>query len=131
MRHFIHYHNSHRMGYSASSFMSPRIVTNKPVRQLPGATIWLVSAEGLRSPKLFYLGAVFTVIRIAKGCYEHPDFKNSAHGVGHIYGETLLLTALPWFEKFKIDQINFRNSLTEITSSPIISHFRHLSGYEL
>lgn len=119
------------MRYSASSLRSPRIVTNKGVRQLPGATVWLVSAEGSRSQKTFYLGAAFTVTHIAEDGYEHPDFRNSAHGLGHIFGETLLLTALPWFEEFKAKQSNFRNSLTEITGLPVVAHFQRLSHYGL
>lgn len=119
------------MGYSVSSLVNPRIVTDKGVRQLPGATIWLVSGEGLRSPKTFYLGAAFTVSHITENRYEHPDFKNSAHGKGHIYGELLLLTGIPWFESFKIAQGNFRNSLTEITGSPVTANFQALSGYGL
>lgn len=131
MRHFIHYHNSHRMGYSASDLGSPQLVTDKGVRQLPGNTVWLVSGEGNRSPKTFYLGAAFTVNRIAENCYEHPDFKNSAHGVGRIYGESLLLTGLDWFGKFKTQQNNFRNSLTEITDTPAVAKFQALSSYGL
>lgn len=119
------------MRYSASSLTSPRIVTNKGVRQLPGATIWLVSGEGPRSPKTFYLGATFTVTHIAEDSYEHSDFRNSAHGLGHIYGETLLLTALLWFEEFKAKQSNFRNSLTEITGLPVVAHFQRFSRYGL
>jgi hypothetical protein len=101
------------MGYSASNLLGPRIVTKKDVHQLLGNTVWLVSGEGSRSPKVFYLGAVFKVNRV-ESCYEHPDFKNSAHGMGHIYGESLLLSGNEWFEKFKVNQSNFRNSLTEI-----------------
>lgn len=131
MRHFVHYHNSQGMGYSASSLVNPRIVTNKGVRHLTGATIWLVSGEGLLSPKTFYLGAAFTVSHITENCYEHPDFKNSAHGEGNIYGESLLLTGAPWFESFKTGQSNFRNSLTEITGNPVTANFQVLSGYGL
>lgn len=131
MRHFFHYHNAHRMGYSASKLGSPRLVTDKGVRQLPGATVWLVSGEGSRSPKTFYLGATFTVNRISENCYEHPDFKNSAHGVGFIYGEILLLSGLDWFEKFKSEQCNFRNSLTEITGTPVVCKLQALSSYGL
>ncbi|WON75328.1 hypothetical protein [Nitrosospira sp. Is2] len=117
------------MGYSASDLVSPRLVTKKGVRQLPGGTVWLVSGEGSRSPKTFSLCAVFKVNRIAENCYEHPSFKNSAHGVGHIYGESLLLTGIEWFEKFKAQQFNFRNSLTEITGTVAVGEFLALSGY--
>jgi hypothetical protein len=119
------------MGYSASDLVNPRLVTNKGVRQLPGNTVWLVSGEGIRSPKVFYLGGVFKVDRIAESCYEHPDFKNSAHGIGQIYGESLLLTGIEWFEKFKAQQSNFRNSLTEITDALVVTELVELSGYRL
>lgn len=131
MRHFVHYHNSHGMGYSASGLRSLQLVTDKGVRQLPGAIVWLVSGEGVRSPKTFFLGAAFKVNRIAEGTYEHPEFKNAAHGTGHIFGEALLLSGLSWFETFKTEQNNFRNSLTEITGSPAVAHFQALSGYGL
>lgn len=131
MRHFVHYHNSHRMGYSVSDLGSPRLVTDKGVRQLTGNTVWLVSGEGSRSPKTFFLGAAFTVNRIAEICYEHPDFKNSAHGIGCIYGQSLLLSGLDWFGKFKRQQCNFRNSLTEITGNSAVATFQALSGYGL
>lgn len=119
------------MGYSASDLVSPRLVTNKGVRPLPGNIVWLVSGEGIRSPKIFYLGGVFKVDRIAENCFEHPDFKNSAHGDGQIYGESLLLTGLEWFEKFKIQQSNFHNSLTEITGASAVAEFVALSNYGL
>lgn len=131
MRHFVHYHNSHRMGYSASGLGTPRVVTDKSVRYLPGGIVWLVSGEGSRSPKSFFLGAAFKVNRIAAGSYEHPKFKNSAHGIGEIFGETLLLSGLGWFETFRSEQSNFRNSLTEITASPVVAEFQALSGYGL
>lgn len=129
MLHFVHYHNSQNMGYSASALPSPRLFTSKSVRKLPGATVWLVSGEGTKSPKIFYLAAVFKVLEIKEGLYEHSDFKNSAHGEGHIYGEKVLLSGLSWFDTFKKEQSNFRNSLTEITGNPAIAHFQTLSCY--
>jgi hypothetical protein len=77
-----------------------------------------------------YNSAAFKVLEIKEGLYEHPDFKNSAHGEGHIFGETILLSGLSWFDVFKNEQSNFRNSLTEITGNPVIAHFQALSGYE-
>lgn len=129
MIHFIHYYNSQNMGYSASSLPSPRLFTSKSVRKLTCATVWLVSGEGIKSPKTFYLAAAFKVLEIKEGLYEHPDFKNSAHGEGYIYGEKTLLSGLSWFDFFKKEQSNFRNSLTEITGNPAIAHFQTLSGY--
>ena len=129
MRHFVHYHNSKNMGYSASALPTPRLFTSKSVRKLPGAIVWLVSGEGAKSPKTFYLGAAFTVLEIKEGAYEHPDFKNSGYGEGHIFGETKLLTGNSWFDTFKKNQSYFRNSLTEITGNPVIAHFQALSSY--
>jgi hypothetical protein len=122
MHHFVHYHNSKKMGYSASSLPTPRLFTSKSVRKLQGAIVWLVSGEGAKSPKTFYLGAAFKVLEIKEGVYEH-------YGEGHIFGETILLTGHSWFDAFKKDQSNFRNSLTEITGNSVITHFQALSAY--
>ena len=113
------------MGYSASALLTPRLFTSKSVRKLSDAIVWLVSGEGAKSPKTFYLAAAFKVFEIKEGFYEQPDFKNSAHGYGHIFGETILLSGLSWFDVFKNKQSNFRNSLTEITDNPVILIFKH------
>ena len=117
------------MGYSASALLTPCLFTSKSVRKLPGAIVWLVSGEGAKSPKTFYLSDAFKVIEIKEGTYEHPDFKNSGYGERHIFGEPKLLTGHSWFDIFKKDQSNFRNSLTEITGNSVIAHFQALSGY--
>jgi hypothetical protein len=129
MRHFIHYHNSDKMGYSASAIPTPRIFTKKSVQALPGSTVWLISGEGKKSPKFFFLGAAFVVHSISVGKYEHPDFKNSAHGKGLVFGETLPLSGLSWFEELKAEQLNFKGGLTEISNHCAVNELLNLSGW--
>jgi hypothetical protein len=127
MNHYIQYHNVEKMGVSASSLSEPKLHTDKSVRNLSSNVVWLISGEG-GSPKKFYLAAVFKVNRLSAGTYDHPDFKNSAYGIGHIFGETILLNGLPWFEELKENFQNFRNGLTELTDSTKINELRSNAG---
>lgn len=117
------------MQYSASDLPTPRLYTSKSVKLLSGATVWLVSGEGAKSPKIFYLGAAFRVNRVSAGLFDHPKFKNAAYGDGHIFGESIPLSGHIWFEAFQKDQKNFKNGLSEITDNSIITQFQSLSGY--
>lgn len=101
--------------------------TDKSVTKVSGNAVWLISGEG-KSPKSFYLAAVFKPNRTASGTYDHPKYKNAAYGPGHILGETIELTGLPWFEQMKADQKNFKNGLSEVTDAVIIAEFRKLAG---
>jgi hypothetical protein len=127
MKHFVQYHNSEKMGYSISAMSEPHIFTDKSVKYLPSNTVWLISGEG-KSPKTFYLAAAFKPHRTTSGTYDHPDFKNAAYGVGRIFGESIQLNGLPWFEALKADQQNFRNGLFEITDSNIIEALTKLAS---
>jgi len=127
MRHFIQYHNSENMGYPASRLPEPRAYTNNSVRQLPSNALWLISGEGT-SPKEFYLAAVFKVTRVSADCYDHPKFANAAYGVGHIFGETIPLNGLPWFETFKKDQSNFKYGLVELKDPAVLTELQALAG---
>lgn len=129
MRHFLHYHNSYKMGYSASSIASPRIFTNRSVRELPGSVVWLINGEGKRSPKSFFLGAAFVVHSISTKTYEHPNFKNSAHGKGSVFGESLPLSGLSWFEQLKAEQLNFKGGLTEISGHVAVNELLKISEW--
>lgn len=117
------------MGYPASKLTSPQIFTNKSVRAVGGNTVWLVSAEGDSSPKKYFLAAAFKVVHTSSSTYKHPDFKNWASGIGHIYGETIPLSGQPWFEEFKDAQLNFKNGLSLIEDAEVIDKFMKLSGY--
>lgn len=127
MRHFIQYHNTEKMGYSASAMLDPRMFTDKSVRYLSSNAVWLISGEG-KSPKTFYLAAVFKPNRTSMGTYDHPSFKNAAYGIGHIFGETIKLNGMPWFETLKAVQHNFKNGLFEVTDSKVIDELRRLAG---
>jgi len=128
MKHFIQYHNTKKMGYSASAMPEPRMFTNKSVKHVPSQAVWLVSGEGNKSPKTFYLAAVFKPNRTTIGMYDHPKFKNAAYGVGHIFGETMELNGLPWFEKLKVEQLNFKDGLFEVKDSKVVDELRKLAG---
>jgi hypothetical protein len=127
MRNFVQYHNSEKMGYSASKLPEPKMHTDKSVGSLSSNRVWLLSGEG-KSPKTFYLAAVFKVNRVSSGTYDHPKFKNSAYGVGHIIGEKIVLNGLLWFEALKSNMNNFRNGLSEITDRTIIAELENESA---
>jgi hypothetical protein len=129
MKNFIQYHNVERMSYSASKLSEPKLYTDKSVKNLSSSRVWLISGEGT-SPKQFYLAAVFKVNRVSTGTFDHPDFKNSAYGNGHIIGEKIELNGLAWFEKLKAKLNNFKNGLTEITDPYLIKELETLAvGY--
>ena len=125
MKHFVQYHNSESMGFSASSLSMPIIFTNKSVKKLNSNIVWLISGEG-KKDKDYFLAAKFKV-NYTSGCTEHPKFKNSASGVGTIYGETIPLNDLPVFKIIKDDITNnFRNGLTEIKAPDVINFLESL-----
>src|SRR5680860_319534 len=119
MREFVQYHNVKKMGFSASKLGEPKLHTDKSVSSLSSNRVWLISGEGC-SPKDFYLAAVFKVNKVSAGTYDHPKYKNSAYGTGHIIGESIKLNGLPWFEALKSNLNNFKNGLSEINNSDII-----------
>ena len=127
MKHFIQYHNAEKMGHSASAMPEPRMFTDKSVKHVPSQAVWLISGEE-KSPKTFYLAAIFKPNRTTIGMYDHPEFKNAAYGVGHIFGETIELSGLPWFEKLKVEQQNFRGGLFEVKNSKVVDELRKLAG---
>lgn len=127
MKHFVQYHNTEKMGYSASTMPEPRMFTDKSVKNVSGNAVWLISGEG-KSPKSFYLAAVFKSNRTSTGTYDHPKYKNAAYGPGHIFGETIEVTRLPWFQQLKSDQKNFKNGLSEVTNVAIIAELQKLAG---
>ena len=127
MEHFLGYHNTKKMGFPASKLESPRIYTSNSVRRLPSQAVWLISGEG-SSPKSFYLAAVFKVNRVCAGTYEHPSFENSAHGEGRIFGESICLNGLPWFEALKEEMLNFKNGLAPLQNEVALEELRCLAG---
>lgn len=127
MENFVQYHNVEKIGYSASELDEPKIFTDKSVRYLSSNKVWLISGEG-RSPKDYYLAAVFIVNRTSSDCYDHPDFKNAAYGVGYIIGEKIYLNGLPWFERLKSEMSNFRNGLTQIKDISVIKEMERITS---
>lgn len=105
------------MGFSVSSMEKPTIFTDKPVRQLSGSLIWQISGEGSQL-KDYYLASIFRVNFISEGTNYHPDYKNSASGIGIIIGENILLNNEDWFQDLKLFTQNFRFGITRIDKEP-------------
>jgi len=131
MKDFIQYHNSDKIGFPASKLDEPKMFTRKSVRNLSSSRVWLISGEG-KSNKEFYLAAVFKVNRTTSGTFDHPDFANSAYGIGHVIGEKIKLNGIPWFEDLKANLNNFKNGLTELTDDNIVKELELASaGYAI
>ena len=130
MRHFIQYHNAKEMGYSASSIKATEIYTSKPVKDMIGHTLWLVSGEGTGSKKSFYLAAAFKVKSFEVETYKHPKFKNSVAGCGNLYGLTIQLDWDKCFTNY-LERTQFQGrGLHAIDEhDPVIEQFIKLSGY--
>lgn len=128
MKHFVQYHNTEIMGYSASEIKELCIYTSKSVKKLSGNAVWLISGEG-KSPKTFHLVLVFKANRTSSDTYRHPPYKNAAYGdTGEIFGKSIELTDFPWFDPFKKDHQNFKYGLFEVTDKAIINELRKLAG---
>ena len=115
------------MGYSASAIPSPRIFTNKSIKGLLSNAVWLISGEGGKN-KSFYLAAAFRVTRESPDTYEHPGFRNTAFGDGHIFGETIKLNSYPWFPDLKARYSNFSLSLSPLSDLKFIKELQALAG---
>lgn len=127
MKNFIQYHNTDKIGYSASELDEPKIFTNKSVRNLSSGRVWLISSEG-KFPKSYFLAAVFDVKRTATGTYEHEAFKNAAFGTGHVIGEHICLNGTALIRDIREVSCNFKNGLTAIKDKNMVAELEKLSA---
>lgn len=123
MKHYVAYHNAETMGYSGDEINSFSIVTNKPVLNLPGNVMWLISGED--RPRKYYLCSVFIVDEV--GPVEGSSFRNFASGgEGVLFRPQIRLDEYPWFRSFLASQQNFSLGLREIREEKYIQEFENL-----
>ena len=79
MSNFVQYHNTERMGYSyAHENGKPfTILTNKPVAELIGQTVWLITGEG--RPRQYALASRFIVDQVGEA--DHAHFRYFVRGM--------------------------------------------------
>jgi hypothetical protein len=116
MRHFVQYHNPDSMGpFQRRGGRRCGIRTNKPVKQLRGDFVWLITGEG--TPRMYSLCEAFVV--------EHIDEKpgplgNEAKGHGLAFKRPILIDKKPWFELLRRRTGNFGFGLQRIKDQEVI-----------
>lgn len=129
LRHFVAYHNTQRMGRPLHDDDPLGLLTDKPVNELLGNTVWFVVGEG-ESPKRYYLGSVFVVNDV--GETGDGEFRRYARGDGHVFRPMAELNELPWFPDFFKATAHFSLGVQEIKDQPFVEAIRSLaskSGY--
>lgn len=123
MKHYVQYHNTEAMGYQCSSLTTFHILTNKPVTNVIGQTVWLIAGEG--KPRTYTLCSVFVADEVG----ENPDgpFARYVRGKqGKLFRPPILLNTKVWFRPFLISQQNFSLGLREI-ASPFVDELQQLA----
>lgn len=115
VKHYVQYHNTDAQGGRPSGGDDRfQIFSSKPLRHLPGHTVWLISGEGTR-PKRYFLEYVFEVDEVSSA---EANQTGTAWGSrGHRFDPPLPLNDLPWFADFKKSQQNFSLGLREIDAA--------------
>jgi hypothetical protein len=116
MRHFVQYHNPDILEpyYPSNEF---GIVTNKPVKNLLGETVWLVSRQG--NPSQYILCEAFVVDEIDSGGGD--GFKHSVTGVrGWSFRKPVVIDDKRWFEVLRRATGNFAFGLQPMNDKRVV-----------
>ena len=127
MRHYVTYHNTDIMGYPCDQInVSPfSIVTDKPVSNLIGNKLWLISGEG--KSREYFLCSVFVVDRVGED--KDSGYKNRAIGKrGAALRPPIQLDKSKWFGEFLRSQQNFRFGVSEIKDQSFITELERLAS---
>lgn len=117
MKDFIVYHNPDSMGSSAGELTELSVVTNKPVSNIKGDRIWLLTGEG--HPRRFYLCAWFIADHVDRG--DDSEFGTLIRGSeGKLFRPMRELTSEEWFPDLKRSQGNFAFGLQTISDSRFV-----------
>jgi hypothetical protein len=102
LRHFIAYHNQEEMGYSCTAITEPHVKTANPVEGLEGVKVWLIAGEG-KSPKAFFLAAMFVAEKCETDFYTGTDLPNNISGTGKLFGKSIGIGRNPIYKLIKKD----------------------------
>ncbi|MGZ5160501.1 MAG: hypothetical protein ACXWIT_08210 [Burkholderiales bacterium] len=109
MKNYVQYHNTAKQGRLVRDPERFHIHAKKSIRHLLGNKAWLISGEGIRAPKAYYLRYTFTVQEVIAGT------PNRAIGTtGQDFDFSIPLSAEPWFKDFLESQQNFSLGVREI-----------------
>lgn len=120
MRHFIAYHNQEVMGYSCTALTEPHVKTSNPVNLLEGVKVWLVAGEG-KSPKAFFLAAMFIAENCVTDFYPGSDLPNKISGTGKLFGKSIPIGRTPVYKLIRKDSSCHIRGFYETHDANIIS----------
>lgn len=101
------------------------IVTNSPVREIEGSTVWLIKGKG--SPKKYSLCYQFIAEGVESG--EEHGFKHRVYGSkGSWHKPAIELNSMAWFPDFRKAQGNFAFGLSPINQPEVVSGLLKLVG---
>lgn len=113
------------MGYSCTEIPEPRVKTSKSVVGTEGATVWLVSGEGVR-PKSYYLALMFVVDRCEPDKYLETKLPNEISGAGALLGTSVCLDGTALLEELQRLSANFVNGFFELRDPSAIAALKAL-----
>jgi hypothetical protein len=118
---YIQYHNTAKQGRLPECVDEFSIFARKSIRHIEAHRMWLISGEGDKSPKRYFLRYTFIVDRI------EPGTPNRAYGrEGRNFPNTRLDT-LDWFEDFLKRYQNFSLGVRELADDDA-KLFRAIAG---
>ena len=125
MTHFIAYHNPDPppdgMGYAATEIDTScgfQVLTRKPLGQIVGSRVWLVTGEG--RPRRYSLVYTFVADEISPS--EHPDFRFEVSGrSGRRFRRPVPLDSALWLRPLLRVTGNFGLGLQPISDAEVVA----------
>lgn len=122
MKNYVQYHNTAKQGRLVVMPGEFRIFAKKSIRQLIGNRVWLISSQGIRSPKAYFLEYQFTVEDVRAGA---PNYAIGSSGIR--FSPAIPLDNRTWFRDFRAQQQNFSLGVREIQDE-FVAEFEKLGG---
>ena len=123
MKDFVVYHNPDSMGKDVRSVGALSIVTNKPVDEVKGDRVGLLTGEGV--PRSYFLRSWFIIDDVQTNV---EGFKTKLSGEkGKVFEPMVELNREEWFKDFKRSQGNFSLGLQRIKDERFIRGLESLA----
>ena len=117
LEHMVAYHNVEKMGRLLGEDESCRVLTDKPVTDLAGKTVWTFT--GMGRPRKYLLASVFQIEKVGKT--GDSRLRNFVAGPGHCFQPPVALDELDWFGALLVKVGRFRFGL-QVLNDPEITH---------
>lgn len=126
MRHFVAYHNSEKMGYSAEESDPFSVYTSKCLGEVIGDTVWVIAGEEDGGRK-YRLSSWFVIDSIEPS--NKAAFGSTLRGIrGGAIDPKPILNDLAWFPDFFKKMAHFSLGVQEIKQSGVVDALKKLAS---